>query len=109
MTDVRRYLVPVLLLAPAVFVCGMLLLTPLTQAIDDPVAARKYYIIDAGGPLADVRGWPWIFLKSVTREWPPQNGRPETFYFSWWFLLADLAVLSLVVVAVGAVLGWHRW
>jgi hypothetical protein len=105
---VRRYLFPALLLLPLLFLCGKLLLTPLSRMIDDPDVARKYGIIDAGAPPAAVRGWPWVFLKTITYGWPPQSAQTDVLYFSCWYLLADVSVLGLFLVAAAALLVQHR-
>jgi len=104
----RVCVLPALVLLPLVLICGKLLLTPLSRMIDDPDMARKYGIIDAGAPPAAVRGWPWVFLKTVTYGWPPQTAPTDIIYFSWWRLLADVAVMSLVLIAAAALLAWHR-
>jgi hypothetical protein len=91
---------------PLLFLCGKLLLTPLSRTIDDLDVARRYSIVDAGAPPAAVRGWPWVFLK--TAGWQSQAAAREIFYFSWWRLLADLAILSLVLAAAAAFLSSHR-
>jgi hypothetical protein len=103
----RPYFIPTLLLLPLIFVCGKLLLAPLSRMIDDPDVARRYTIIDAGGPPAAVRGWPWVFLKTVSWNWP-QTAPIEVFYISWSRLAADLAVYLLVLAAAAALLARHR-
>src|SRR5262249_36238691 len=92
-----------LLLLPLILICGKLLLTPLSRRIDDPDVEKRYSIIDAGSPPAAVRGWPLVFLKTVSWGWP-QAAPIEIFYFSWWRLTADLAVYLLVIIAVAAFL-----
>src|SRR5262245_59250540 len=104
----RRCFVVAVLLLPLVLLCGKLLLTPLSHKIDDPDVARKYGIIDAGAPPAAVRGWPWVFLKTVTYGWPPQSAQTDVFYFSCWYLLADVTILALFLAAAAALLVQHR-
>src|SRR6478672_7854926 len=103
----RRYLFPALLLLPLLLLCSKLLLTPLSRRIDDPEVEKRYTIIDAGSPPAAVRGWPWVFLKTVSWGWPP-TAPIEVFYFSWWRLAADLAVYLLVLIAAADLLARHR-
>jgi hypothetical protein len=104
----RRCFVVAVLLLPLIFLCGKLLMTPLSRAIDEPDVARRYTILDAGGPPAAIRGWPWVFLKSVTYGWPPQSAQTDVFYFSCWYLLADVSILALFLFAAAALLVRHR-
>ena len=108
MSRFRDYFIVCLLLVPLLALCGKVLLTPFLRPLDEPAAVRKFYIPDGGGPPMAVRGWPWIFLKTVTYGWPPPTARMEIIYISWLYLLADLAVLSVVVIGAAAVLVWHR-
>lgn len=88
MPRLRRYLPPLLILLPVTFVCGKLLLTPVDSAV--------------GGWNSDV-GWPWVFAGVAQ---PPAR---RIAHFSWWAMLADVALFLAVLGAAGALLLlWYR-
>jgi len=89
----RRYLVPGLLLLLLIFVCGKLLLTPVTGT------AKEY------SPKEYERGWPWVFLR--THEWPPPTPT-EVLFWNQWLIAADVAVLTTLAVASATLLEWRR-
>ena len=88
MSQLRRYLVPVLLLLPVIFLCGKLLLTP--------VEGRGLAWI--GGNQANETGWPWVFK----RVYYNYVARKQITAVSWFVLLADVAVM-VAAVATAAV------
>jgi hypothetical protein len=101
MSRLRRYLVPALLLTPAIFVCGKLLLTPVWRILSE---WETYESSNAGSPLVGEYGWPWVYAQ---RDAPPGlEGEHST--FSFWPLGADLLALSSVVAALGFLLIRHR-
>jgi len=92
MSRFRRYLVPALLLAPVIFICGKLLLTPQR--------------IDGFDVQLSQRGWPWVFLESAD---VPQAFKPIDISLFWfWKLAADLAVLAAFIALAAVLVYWHR-
>jgi hypothetical protein len=109
MPRLRRYLPPLLILLPLVLICGKLLLTPITTVGHSSVGGL------GGIALKDVdeRGWPWLFQQTDLYVVPDQDRifpewRAESGGFSFWWLLADVAVLSTVIAAAALLLWWKR-
>lgn len=94
----RQFVVPVLLIAPAVFACGKLLLTPVWRQMSE----WEFNRITgdwSGPPLLRERGWPWVFAI------PDGITDPS---FSLGLLVADIVVLLGLVATFGLLLTLHR-
>jgi hypothetical protein len=92
MPSLRRYLPPLLLLLPLIFICGKLLLTMVpstTQSI----------------PTPQERGWPWVF--QINHDHSRALAVPDDF-FSIFILLADLVFLLAVIGTLALLLAWRR-
>src|SRR5262245_62720545 len=94
--SIRRYLVPVLLLAPLIFLCGKLLLTPVSRSTSwweyNRVRVTMNEMQISG---SQERGWRWGFAGG--------DGRVDL-GVSLALLLADIAVLLPLVEAFGVLL-----
>ena len=107
----RRNLVAALLFVPAVFLSGKLLLTPVLRPMtaDDPEPTG---FSSLSGDMIDQVGWPWVFCESYGHQSLLDWG--EVIHFFPWALVADLASLSIVLVAIGVLVLRHirhvgRW
>src|SRR5262245_5119831 len=90
MSQLRRYLLPLVILLPLILVCGKLLLTP---------------VEDRSNSNVQEVGWPWVYLKEPTPKLAVVTGGE----FSIGPLLADLAIsLAVIGIAVVLLFWWHR-
>ena len=97
MAHLRRYFVPALLLLSGIFVCGKLLLTPVTM--QTCVVA----------PLAEERGWPWVFVQRCSLKQCVESTIYETNFqkFSWLPFVADLVILLAALAGLATLVAWH--
>ena len=108
MSRLRRYLVPALLLAAVIFVCGKLLMTPVWRRT---VSWEQKQLQNLGGLYAVLEyGWPWAYAQ---RDAPFGSAAA---YPKFWLgpLVADVLVLALIVAFFGSMLTLHwrrhrRW
>jgi len=113
MRCLRRYFVPALLLIPLIFLCGKLLLTPVTVEQEIRMARDFFGLISYSNATSrpdTQRGWPWVFQHSIDisglRSLDPEF---ESRSFSLLLLLADLVVLTtFIAVAIYVALRHHR-
>src|SRR5436190_21302346 len=104
MSQFRRYIVPGVVFAVAILVCGKLLLTPVWRF---PTEAEEELIgLNPGSARLAVHqyGWPWIFWQ--TYEFNPIW---KSLTFSWPLLVADIAILLAALAFVALLLAWNRW
>jgi hypothetical protein len=113
MSRLRRYLPPLVILLPLIFICGKLLLTIVpTQR---HVVGVSPYLALLGG-LSTERGWPWVY----ETQWRNPGyvslvtPRRTNIEFSAALLCADLACLASIVAAAAFMLAIHyrhsgRW
>jgi hypothetical protein len=92
MPCLRRYLPPLLLLLPVIFICGKLLLT-LVYSRDEPFVRE--------------RGWPWVF-QIYQEPIPGASTFAKDDSFSYFILLADALFLATAVTIIGLLLIWRR-
>ena len=88
MPRLRRYLPPLLILLPVIFICGKLLLTPVH---DDQWNEPFHY------------GWPWEYqiVNAVYNRQTSEYDVGQTFVFDLKSLLEDFAILLGAVVVCG--------
>jgi hypothetical protein len=94
----RQILTLTALLAPALFIFGKLLLTPIHRApngVEAKVVFWTWYV--------EAAGWPWEF-----RSFSTASGHFLPFTFSWLALLADCTVFVLATCVLAILLLWHR-
>jgi hypothetical protein len=112
MSKVRRYLPPLVILLPLIFICGKLLLTAVNghpRPYDANIS--PYLELLNEGETRWERGWPWIFQTTTTAVRFPgyvnlvqvDSDVDSVETFSIWLLLADLFCL-IAIVAVAAYL-----
>jgi hypothetical protein len=99
MPRLRRYLPPLLLLLPLIFICGKLLL--------EPVERRKAFVLES--PDCE-RGWPWVFqvldvdLDGKFAAFQGLSKSPIDFAL----FAADVAVLLSIIGLTTLFMFWHR-
>jgi hypothetical protein len=102
MYALRRYLPPLLILLPLVFVCGKLLLTPVELKLW-PVSNQAAV---CGGlhpivvPIG--QGWPWVFCEYDSLTY---FTKAVTYHYQW--LVADLLCFAVAIGFVGFLLMRH--
>jgi uncharacterized protein len=88
MSRFRRYLPPLVILLPLIFICGKLLLT----SVDDRTSTFHQEV-----------GWPWVYSRA------PMAAGAGGGEFSIVLLLVDFAIsVAVVGVAVALLYWWHR-
>jgi hypothetical protein len=105
-------LLPGLLLVPVVFVCGVLLLSPVSREPEESELGRIFTLIgsaptvnDHGFEVVNDHGWPWVFM--ISHE--PVNALDHAILAFWyWPMLADVFVLLLLIATATLLLAWHR-
>ena len=105
MSRFRRYLVPVLLLAAGIFICGKLLLTPVQRVVSE----WEWYQIDfstSGPGFVYHFGWPWVFAESNEPSLLRMQ-YAEYSTFSGKILAVDVLVLLAGLAAAGFVAARH--
>jgi Leucine rich repeat len=102
MSRLRRFLLPTLIFAAALFVCGKLLLTPVKTL---EVGRSGYSAWGAIGALEN--GWPWVYWKYIDGiVFPPNPPSSLDISYSRGLLFADVAVLSLMALATWLLSFW---
>jgi hypothetical protein len=114
MPRLRRYLPPLVILLPLIFVCGNLLLTPVKTGYEGPGFRLSNGNIQFGHTYEV--GWPWVYRDFEEAQNPqfPVSPLRQTFKFSSGVLLADLAMmLTGLLLGAAVVRRWsrerHRW
>jgi hypothetical protein len=99
MPRLRRYLPPLLLLLPLIFICGKLLLTPVEGESNGPASNWQ-------------QGWPWVFreFRTLDKSASPVQPAPlaSPMALSPSLLLADVALLAAVIGSFGLLLLWQQ-
>jgi hypothetical protein len=110
MPRLRRYLPPLLIFLPLIFVCGKLLLTP----VEFVAGTRSHFAdVEVDGIqlscfLNTETGWPWIFQRrgDVMDSSSPYNGQSMVQFFSLGMVLTDLGVLFAALATLSLVGLW---
>src|SRR5437762_6827574 len=93
MSRLYRFVIPAVLLSPVVVLAIKLLISP--------VADNPHYVGSGMPPPAQI-GWPWVFADKPS-GW--DNNPP----WNWWLLGADLAILTLALIAtLFMILRWQK-
>jgi hypothetical protein len=104
MPYLRRYLPPLLILLPLIFICGKLLLTPVELQLRPVSSAAEV----CGGMSPVVvpigQGWPWVFCEYSSLHWLSPNS-PAMYHYL--FLIADLSCLATIIALAGFLLMRH--
>lgn len=109
MPRLRRYLPPLLLLLPVIFICGKLLLTPIQRAIAISELKSLNGAI-SGAPMIDQRGWPWVFAETYQAAYfSSRASELQVLRFSIWRLLADIAILFFALIVSGIFIFRRFW
>ncbi len=102
MSRLRRYLVPALLLAAVTFICGKLLLTPVTREVTEWEINQIRFSV-AGPAFVYQYGWPWVFSE---RNEPIGDCEYSTFSLKW--LIGDVVILASAIAVIAVFLAGHR-
>ncbi len=110
MPTFRRYLLPALLLAPVILVCGKLIFTPVSDRIHIESVDDSGWIFGRNDayPLADQRGWPWVYSQTIDLAGIKSVHWIDPQQFSWLKLLGNLLVATVIIAGCAAVLLLHR-
>ena len=112
MSRIRRYFVPALLLLPVIFICGKLLLTPVTTWRTVRLQENSFGL-NSGAliavPNVEQYGWPWVYREAIDMGGlRPIDPDVEAYSFSFLYLFADAAAALMIVAAAATILSWHH-